>query len=282
MTLPSELGRFVVVLMEPQRAINVGTAMRALKNMGLVALRLVSPAPMSLERTQIAAHRTEDLLEAIESYDSFEAAIADCHHVVGMTARPRRGGWMTSPPRARAHDLVTQARGGQRIALVFGRAASGLTNDELDRCDELITIPTRPDYSSLNLAQAVLLVCYELWLVAADEDSQSAVEAVEPPPDSSQRERLFAQIEHTLSGIRFFKSNSSVRVMRTLRRLIHRAQPSSREIRLLTGIFVETLKFAELVRRGVFTFDDVPLATVDLQSKAASYDQVAEEAPDDP
>jgi tRNA (cytidine32/uridine32-2'-O)-methyltransferase len=270
------LARFVVVLVEPRVAVNVGTVIRAMKNMGLTRLRLVRPSPMAWARTQISAPRTLDIVEHIEAFATLDDAVADCHLLLGVTALMNRA--LHAPPatpRDAAPALVARVAGGEQVALLFGRESSGLHSDEVNRCDQLMTIPTRPDYTSLNLAQAVLLTCYELRLAAcasvldpnlthaqpapATLPSATAdapdVDDLDAPPTEAMRARLLAQAEHTLSAIRFFKSGAVVPVMVQLRRLLQRAAPSRREVRLLTGICVEVLKFAHLVRRGVIPTD---------------------------
>jgi len=142
---------------------------------------------------------------------------------------------------------------------VFGREDHGLDNASIERCDELMTIPTRADYASLNLAQAVLVTSYELFLAARQASATGPASATE----SEQRElatagargRLLAQILHTLEAIRFFKSAARSGVEHALARVISRARLDPRETRMLTGIFTETLKFAHRVRRGIIPAD---------------------------
>lgn len=268
---PPVLDRFVVVLVEPQLGLNVGAVVRAMKNMGLTRLRLVAPsAQIDLAEVQRIAHRTQELVDAIEVFERLDQAVADCHRAVGLTARARTREWPAATPRERIPQLVALAeRAGEQIAIVFGRERHGLSNEELERCDELLTIPTRRDYASLNLAQATLLVCYELFLAASAPSeplaqADSAPHLVEAPrtvADKAQRLRLLAQAVHTLDAIGFFKSKARHGVEHTLARVIARARLDPRETRMLTGMAVEVLKFAERVRRGIVP-PQAPSATV--------------------
>ncbi len=251
----SLLDPFVVVLVEPQNPLNLGTVMRAMKNMGVEHLRLVNPAPMDLQRTQISAHRSTSLLERLQIYPCLDDAIADCHHTVAFTARQRTYQWPSAAPHQRCHTWLQTGQSGQRLALLFGREDSGLNNDELERCDEIVTIPTQPDYASLNLAQAVLIATYELFRAATNPLQPTPHQAPQHPKITpapiAMRNRMLAQIAHTLSAIGYFKSTSPNSVMHRLASILARAKPSNLEAQLLIGIFAEVMKFAHLVRRGI-------------------------------
>ena len=155
------------MLNEPQDRVNIAGAARAMLNTGLWRLRLVRPAEYDAYRITGIAHGTEALLEEVEFFDDLASALADAQHVVGTSARRRTASYVWQRPRDAAPELV--ALGGPApIALVFGREDYGLSNEDLDLCDRVLVAPTNPDHASLNLAQAVLLVCYELSLAATD------------------------------------------------------------------------------------------------------------------
>lgn len=262
------LDAFCVVLVEPRLAVNIGTVVRAMKNMGLTRLRLVNPEPdMDMERTQIAAHRSTDIVDEIEYFETLEDALADCHRSVGLTARARKREWIVSTPRERSTELLQRAASGQNVALVFGRERSGLSNEELSLCDEFLTIPTRADYSSLNLAQAVTLCSYELFM--ASDQAQPIVSAPRELAPIQLRERLLAQIRHTLTAIGFFKSNANMGVLHSMSQIFARAELDPREAQVLVGVFVEVLKFADLIRRGIINPAELPDATVVIESDEA-------------
>lgn len=152
-----------IVLVEPARGGNVGAAARAMKTMGFVDLRIVGdePAPWNGEEARAFAHGSVDILDNASRYPTLERALADRDLVVGSTAR-RRGKRddYYEPPQLR--ELLRDGLRGERIALVFGREESGLSNEELDLCHLVTAIPMRAAYPSLNLAQAVMVYCYEL------------------------------------------------------------------------------------------------------------------------
>jgi TrmH family RNA methyltransferase len=240
------LDNIIVVLSQPQKLVNIGGTVRALKNMGLRRLRLVRPAEYDPAAIVGIAHRSDDLLAATTIYDNLDDALADAIFVVGATARPRDASARIDTPRALAPALLARAAGGP-VALLFGPEDHGLTNADLDRCHALLSIPTDPAYSSLNLAQAVLIVAYELRL-AADLPPPARRQA-EQPASAAQLEALFEAMEQALWGIEFFKSQQAEVMLRTLRGLLHRAEPDAREAALLRAIFLETLHF--LRRKGI-------------------------------
>jgi tRNA/rRNA methyltransferase/tRNA (cytidine32/uridine32-2'-O)-methyltransferase len=150
----SLLGSVVLVLYEPQDPVNIAATIRAMKNMGVSRMRLVRPVEYEAVRLEGIAHGTMDLIDAIEHYDSFDAAVADCVRVFGFTARRRAAKLRLIDPKVAAAELLDAAVDGP-VALVFGREDSGLPNDVLDRVHATVTIPTT-NHASLNLAQACL------------------------------------------------------------------------------------------------------------------------------
>src|SRR5258707_901644 len=157
---------FVFVLFKPQSAGNIGAAARALKNMGFDDLRLVAPATLNQREAVAMAVHADDVLATAKTYPDLAAALADCSITVGTTSR--RGGYRSAaqPLRHAALELGALSDS-NKIAIIFGREDRGLTNRELKLCHRLITIPTAPEYPSLNLAQAVMVVAYELMMAAS-------------------------------------------------------------------------------------------------------------------
>lgn len=237
----------VVVLHRPQRVSNIGTAVRAMKNMGLTRLRLVQPVPFDPVDILGIAHRSEGILATMQIFETLDAALADALFVAGTTSRPRAATPRVLTPREAAPELLARTVEGP-VALLFGPEDNGLANEDLDRCHLALAIPTDPAYPSLNLAQAVLLVAYELLLArgapAPLRDPRPA-----PAATATQLEHLFGAAERALWGIEFFKSHTAEGILRTLRGLVHRAEPDAREARLLTAMCVEVLRFLE--RNGV-------------------------------
>lgn len=240
--MTSILDRVSVVLVEPQDYVNIGGAVRAMKNMGLGDLRLVRPAPYDPYRLEGIAHKTRDLIEAIRTFDSFDDAVRDCVRVVGFTARRRAAKWRVIDPRVAATELLDAAADGP-VALVFGREDSGLPNEILDRVHSAVVIPTT-DHASMNLAQAVLIGVYELHRAAGDATRViPPPRKSTPPPTEEQLEQYFKDVERSLDSIEFFKTRQVEHIMRTVRSLTGRALPDTRELSLLRAMALEVVNF---------------------------------------
>ncbi len=241
--MPEILSNIVVILYQPKDPINIGTTLRAIRNMGLDCLRVVEPAADDAFRIAIAAPRSEAHIQAIERFPSLPDALHDITYTVGLTARPRKANFTVMFARDAAPVVLQRARQG-RIALLFGREDSGLPNEALTLCDAYITIPTNPDYSSLNLAQAVLVMVYELFL-AAQEEPRELPEGkhTHPPANHAQLDGMYRQIEETLWAIEFIKSRTSKGIMRSLRNIFSRTTLDERETRIIRGLFHEVVKF---------------------------------------
>jgi len=263
MNAPNRLDNIVVVLCRPQKLVNIAGAIRAMKNMGLLRLRLVRPAEFDRSDIEGIAHRSADVLAATTLHASLDDALADAAYVAGTTSRTRETAFPYMTPRQAAPDLLMRAAQGP-VALLFGSEDNGLTANELDRCHCVLRIPTDPSYRSLNLAQAVLIVAYELW--QASDQPASVPNRASRPADAAQLEGLFNAAERALWGIEFFKTNSSAAIMRSLRGLIHRAEPDVREAALLKAMALETLNF--LRRKGI----EAGSPGIDLASEAPGPD----------
>lgn len=245
----SLLSSVVVILYEPQDPVNIAATIRAMKNMGISRLRLVRPVPYEEIRLEGIAHRTMEIIERIERFDSFDAAAADCVATVGFTARRRAAKLRVIDPKQAAAELLAQAPGGP-VALVFGREDNGLPNEILDRMHAAVTIPTT-DHASLNLAQAALIGLYELHLAAADATRELAPPRKDaPPPTNEQFERFFEDAERSLAAIEFFKTRFPEHIMRTLRSLTHRAAPNARELSLMRAMAIEVVNYMRRIRSG--------------------------------
>ncbi len=245
--MTNPLDNIVVVLHRPRKLVNIAGVVRAMKNMGLLRLRLVQPAEFSPAAIEPIAHRSGDLLAAATLHQALDEALADAIFVAGTSARPREAGPPVATPRALAPVLLARAAAGP-VALLFGPEDNGLTNAELDRCHALVSIPADPAYASLNLAQAALLIAYELRQAA--ELPAPPRPAPAQPASAAQLQLLFGALEQALAAIEFFKAPQQVSpTMRALRGLAHRAEPDAREAALLRAIALETLSF--LRRRGI-------------------------------
>jgi len=234
------LDNFIIVLHQPRDVVNIGGVVRAMKNMGLRHLRLVAPAPFDPADITGIAHRSEDILAVLGIYADLDAALADVTYVVGTSARPHADHPVRGDVRALAPELPARATAGP-VALLFGPEDNGLDNAALDRCHLVLRLPTDPAYPSLNLAQAALLLLYELRMA-------TTVTAPSPPPTAApataaQLETLFATWEQALQAVEFFKTGRRTGIMRSLRHLFHRADPTGREVALLTAIAREVVQF---------------------------------------
>lgn len=224
--------QLVVILQRPQDAVNVGAILRAMKNMGITHLRLVQPEPMTHVAILRVAHHCEDLLDQMTSYPTLAEAVADLHIVIG-TAAIRHSGRPQSDDLRQVAQTVAQRLPHERIGLLFGQEDDGLDQAALDRCHLLATIPTNADYPALNLAQAVLLLLYEVRMaVVASVDTTAT-----PPPlaDQAALERLFRLSETFLTEIGFLKGKPTT-TMRKVRQMVYKAQLTPAEVALLMAI----------------------------------------------
>jgi len=242
----------VVVLHEPQDLVNIAHVVRAMKNFGVRDLRLVNPREYEAYRVEGIAHQTQDVLARVRVLPSLEEALADCVHIVGFTARGRTAKRNLQRPREAAAEVWGLADEGP-VALLFGREDKGLSNEALDQCHRVVTIPSEPAYSSLNLAHAVVVMLYELALArGAEAIPFKAPRRPSEPADAAELERLFADIAGALETIEFFKTRNADAVMRTIREIAHRTPLDVREVKLLRAMAIEVTKYGErLARSGI-------------------------------
>jgi len=244
---------FVIVLNEPQDIVNIAGTARAMMNMGFARLRLVKPAIWDTYRMAGIAHGAEPLLERVEFFPTLKEAVADASRIIGTTSRRRTATFVWQHPREAAPALIDLDATAERpIALVFGREDKGLSNDDLDLCERLLVAPTSPSHPSLNLAQAVLLVLYELWLAADRPDPTGLPRPKRRSGEASPAEldALFGDARKALDTIEFFKARNAPMVMRTLRAVLRRATLTSRETRLLRAMAIEVRKFFRRISSG--------------------------------
>jgi len=244
------LDQVVVVLDETQNLVNIAAVVRAMKNMGLRRLRLVNPAEFDAWRITGIAHRTDDILEQAQFFESLEDALADVVFAVGTSARARAAGRNYIRPAEAADSLLSHAAGGS-VALVFGREDRGLSNEALDRCHVVAVVPTDAAYSSLNLAQACLVFLYELYLRAGDAERPlpKGKRATEPAT-GTDLEEMYRALEGGLETIEFFNARKPESVLRTLRKILGQADLDRREARLVAGIGYETRHFVRRIREA--------------------------------
>ena len=229
-----------IILVEPQLGENIGTAARAMANFGLLDLRLVTPRDgWPSDRARAAASRADHVIDRVRVFASVESAIADLGFVYATTARHRDLAKDVAGPRkaaARFIELGDETNAG----VLFGRERSGLTNDHVALADDILTLPVDPDFSSLNIAQAVLVVAYE-WRLAVLGTEDAGMPFSGPGLDELAAKedlvRFFEHFEGALDSVDFFRPpERRPHMVRALRTLFQRARLSEQEVRTLRGV----------------------------------------------
>lgn len=231
-----------VILVGTSHSGNIGSAARAMKVMGLTEMVLVSPQCEVDEQTLSLASGAGDVAQNAQILDSLEEAVADCALVVGSSARSRTLEWPMLEPRECGVKFIEEAEKG-KVALVFGRERTGLTNDELQKCHYHVCIPANPEYSSLNLAMAVQTLSYEIrmaWL--AKEAGQYPEPAEQEYPRHKELELFYQHLENVVLDTQFISKDKPNLVMNKLRRLFSRARPELQELNMLRGILTSVEK----------------------------------------
>jgi tRNA/rRNA methyltransferase/tRNA (cytidine32/uridine32-2'-O)-methyltransferase len=232
------LSNIKIVLVETSHPGNIGGVARAMKNMTMSHLRLVNPKIFPSAEATSRASGADDLLAKAKIYPTLQEAVADCQLVIGASARSRTISWPEINPRESAATCLAQTAT-TNIAIVFGRENSGLTNQELDLCQYLLKIPCNPTYSSLNIAAAVQVICYELF-VAADLTGLQNLSGLEkdatPLASAQQMESFYQHLQQTLADIGFLQAEKTQSLMRKLRRIYNRTLLDTKELDILRGI----------------------------------------------
>ena len=231
-----------IVLVATTHPGNIGAAARAMKNMGLRRLVLVKPKTWPALEALSMAGSALDVIDGVRVVDTLQDAIADCHLVIGTSARLRNMPVPLLDPPACATTVLERPQM-QQVAIVFGREASGLTNDELLLCHYHVHIPVNDDYPSLNLGAAVMVLCYELRKLALARRGSAVASAAawdQEPETMDELERYLVHLDQVLARLQFHKSDGSKQLLRRLRRLYQRIQPDRMEINILRGILTAT------------------------------------------
>ena len=240
------MNNIIIVLERPKSLVNIAGVVRVMMNTGLSRLRVIEPDDYDADRIGGIAHRGAVVTDHAEVHDGLAEALADCTYVVGTSARARAVQIQTRHPRAIAPELLRRAADGP-VAIMFGREDRGLGNEAIDRCNEVVVIPTA-DFSSLNLAQAAMVVCYELLMSAEEYEPESELgkgkkaRATELATQGDL-DAMYAALERGLDQVDFFRARDSQTVLRTMRSLIGRAVPTQREARLVQAMGARITKF---------------------------------------
>jgi tRNA (cytidine32/uridine32-2'-O)-methyltransferase len=222
-----------IVLVGTTHPGNIGAAARAMKNMGLNDLALVNPRYFPHEDATARASGATDVLDAASVVSTLSEALTECVYVAGTSARSRAIAWPSMGPRDCAERMMLEGKKG-KVAAVFGPEKTGLHNDDLDLCHTLLTIPTNPDFSSLNLAMAVQVLTYELR-VASALDSGPGFESEAPPATGDEMEHFYDHLEQVMIDLEFLNPTNPRLLMRRLRRMFIRARPDKNEANILRG-----------------------------------------------
>lgn len=235
-----------IVLVNTSHTGNIGSAARAMKTMGLKHLYLVDPVSAPDGKSHALAAGATDVLSSAITVDTLEQAIADCQLVVGTSARSRTLPWPMLDSRECGAKLVEESKQ-HKVALVFGRESSGLTNEELQLCHYHVCIEANPEYSSLNLAAAVQTLCYEVRMNYLEEQKAPFKgRTVEYEyPLAKELEHFYQHFEETFKSIGFVRAKHPGVIMAKIRRLFNRARLESQELSILRGMLSAVDKYKQ-------------------------------------
>ena len=220
---------------------NIGAAARAMHNMCFKNLVLVDPQCPVGDIAYARSSGAHDILDRRKTVNSLQEAISNCHLVVGLTARHRSLPWPEMNPQQISQEIISKGAG-TRAALVFGREHSGLTNDELSLCNYMVSIPTNPDFSSLNVASAIQVMCYEIYQHVSSGQLTSTEEG-EPLATSHDIEGYMSHLQQVLVTTEFIDPDNPGLLMQRLRRLYQRIDLSKSEVKILRGILSSVEKY---------------------------------------
>jgi len=221
-----------IVLVGPLYGGNVGASCRAMANMGLHDLVIADARPLDMQEANMMACHAKHILAGRREVPTLHEAIADCGLVLGTSARRGMYRQHAKTPRDWAPEVVREAAT-SKVALVFGREDKGLTNEELCMCHHIIQIPTTDEYMSLNLSQAVMVCCYELFQIAGDYEPP---EEKAPLAEAAFRERMFDLWRETLTGIGFMNEEKADHMMQGFRRIMGRGALTLDDVRIMMGL----------------------------------------------
>jgi len=222
-----------IVLIEPAHPGNIGAVARAMKTMSLSRLVLVRPHRFPAEEADRRAMGAIEILQSAQVVEDLDPAVDDCRLVIGCSARPRSFRHDEVDPKQAAAQLVGDAASGDPAAVVFGPERMGLANRDLDRCTHQLLIPANKTFSSLNLASAVQLICYEIFLAAKGPVLTRPLAVDERPSGHREMEYFFDHLERALDSRGYLESEMREVTMTKLRRLFGRSRPDPGELKIL-------------------------------------------------
>ena len=223
-----------IVLYKPKYAGNVGSVARAAKNMGITRIVIVGAKDLDREAMQQrSTHLAADVLDSITYFDTLQEALGSFNYIVGTTARLGKARGPFVSPRAAAHTIAGLSQKNS-IALLFGPEDTGLANDQLRLCHSVVTIPTSREFSSLNLSQAVMILCYEIFV--AETAAADTVGVAPKLALSSELEGMYGQIRELLSEVGFLNPENPEYWMLDVRRFFSKSNLTAREVKIVRGI----------------------------------------------
>lgn len=228
------LDQIRIVLVNTSHPGNIGSCARAMKTMGLTQLYLVDPVSFPDPKALEMASGAVDILDKAVIVPNLTEAIADCHFIVGTSTRSRKIPWPICTPRALVEHLKVEAKG-HEIAILFGRERTGLLNEELQCCHMHVQIPANPEYSSLNIAAALQVIAYELYVASLEWDEEAPQTWDYRYATQEEMEKFFTHLQDVLIKIDFLKLNAPRKLMTRLRRLFLRARLDVMEMNILRG-----------------------------------------------
>lgn len=249
------LDQIRIVLVNTTHSGNIGAAARAMKNMGVTQLVLVDPIAEIDGDAIVRASGASEILDSCTIVSSLDEAVAGCGLVIGTSARGRHIPWPLCSPRECAGKAKQAVQHDNSVALVFGRESRGLTNEELHKCNAHVHIPTNPDFSSLNIAAAVQVLCYEMRIAALEDETTQTQDAnaskwgvewdYELAPHDDM-ERFFDHLKQSLVDIGFLDPNTPKQLMTRLRRMFQRTALDKMEVSMMRGILAAVQRKAKV------------------------------------
>ncbi|KGP63882.1 tRNA (cytidine/uridine-2'-O-)-methyltransferase [Legionella norrlandica] len=243
-----KLSSIRIVLVSTSHPGNIGSTARAMKTMGLGSLYLVNPKSFPDLKAREMAAGADDVLDRAVVTSSFDEALAGCQLILGTSARPRGLSLPGLLPTSCA-ELVSQQSDNAQVAIVFGREHAGLTNEELLKCHYHINIPSNPEYSSLNLAQAVQIIAYELRMKILSPQAEVALRH-EEYATADEIEQFYNHLKEVFIEIQFLKPSNPRRLMQRVRRLFNRINLEKMEVSILRGMLSQVQKSLEWARKN--------------------------------
>ncbi|NNE38061.1 MAG: RNA methyltransferase [Gammaproteobacteria bacterium] len=226
-----------IILVETTHPGNIGASARAMKTMGMESLRLVKPKVFPSADATVRAAGADDILSQALLYETLAEAVGDCKFVYGASTRKRNLQCEVLSPASATEEMQKIMDDNVKIGIVFGRERTGLTNTELDLCNKMIAIPANPDFSSLNLASAVQIICYEVMKISS-MNVQSIMTNIpaKEPVERAEIERFYTHLEQCLIDVEFLDPAKPRRLMRRLKQLFNRTGMDQNEYNMMRGV----------------------------------------------